>query len=302
VLAGPILDDVPEGWPFRMRARTADEARSAVGLLKARGVDFIKVHDRTPREAYFAIIEEARRLQLPVMGHVPRSITLDEAIDAGQYDIEHLAGLRLVSECSGGGSYRPGDCRALFDRLARRGVWQTPTLHSGSELMAVGTDQSLVDPKQIEYASPSLRAIWSGNQGVSGVEPETVAGLRSAAATAAAVVADMQRAGVGILAGCDGMVPGFCVHDELALMVRGGMSPLAALQTATLNAARSFGREDAMGTVTAGRVADLVLLEGDPLADIRNLARIHAVVVNGRLLDRQQLDAILADVKRRAQP
>jgi imidazolonepropionase-like amidohydrolase len=107
----------------------------------------------------------------------------------------------------------------------------------------------------------------------------------------------MANAGVGILAGCDTMIAGFCVREELAAMVRGGMTPLAALQTATINPARYFGLQETAGTVVSGRRADLVLLDGSPLTDITNVGRIRAVVVGGRLLDRTELDKTLADVK-----
>jgi imidazolonepropionase-like amidohydrolase len=107
----------------------------------------------------------------------------------------------------------------------------------------------------------------------------------------------MAKAGVGILAGCDTMIAGFCVHDELEAMVRGGMTPLAALQTATVNPARYFGLQQAAGGIASGHRADLVLLDANPLIDIRNVGRIRAVVVAGRFLDRQALDALLAQVR-----
>ena len=119
----------------------------------------------------------------------------------------------------------------------------------------------------------------------------------AASETAAMAVSDMQKAGVGILAGCDGMVAGFCLHDELTLMVKGGMSAGAALQTATINPARSLGLEKTLGSVDAGKRADLVLLDANPLDDIANVRRIHAVAIGGQLLDRPRLDATLATVK-----
>jgi imidazolonepropionase-like amidohydrolase len=93
------------------------------------------------------------------------------------------------------------------------------------------------------------------------------------------------------------MIAGFCVHDELAAMVRGGMTPLAALQTATLNPARYFGLQQTVGNVSSGRRADLVMLDANPLADITNVGRIRAVVVAGRLLDRKELDNLLQQVR-----
>jgi imidazolonepropionase-like amidohydrolase len=107
----------------------------------------------------------------------------------------------------------------------------------------------------------------------------------------------MSRAGVGILAGCDTMIAGFCVHDELAAMVRGGMTPLAALQTATLNPMRYFTLSQTAGGIASGRRADLVLLDANPLTDIGNVQRIRAVVVAGRFLDRTELDTLLAQAK-----
>src|SRR6185369_11031993 len=85
--AGPILDNAPANWPFRMRVKTAEDGRAAVQLLKRRGVDLIKVHDRTPREAFFAIAQEAGRQNLPLAGHVPAGISVEEVIEAGQSSI-----------------------------------------------------------------------------------------------------------------------------------------------------------------------------------------------------------------------
>ena len=294
--AGPILDDAPESWPFRMRVRTAEEGRAAVQMLKRRGVDFIKVHDHTPRDAYFAIAEEARRQSLPLAGHVPLGITVEEAIDAGQRDIEHLSNLQLWRPCSGGAEYRPQACRPFFEMLARRSIWQTPTLFALRELSTVGTPESTVSTDQLGYASKSLRQLWATSQQLF-VTPQVVQAMRAGAEVGAVVTRDMASEGVGILAGCDGLIAGFCVHDELVAMVRGGMLPLAALQSATLNPARYLGLTQTVGTVAPGQAADLVLLDANPLADITNLRRIRAVVVAGRLLDRNELDNVLAQAK-----
>jgi imidazolonepropionase-like amidohydrolase len=297
--AGPILDDAPGEWPFRMRVKTADEARAAVQLLKRRGVDRIKVHDHTPRDAFFAIADEARRQNLPLAGHRPMSVTLEEMIDAGQRDLEHLDNEQLWKPCPGQG-YQPGMCQELFAMLARRGVWQTPTLVAISELGSIGTAASSVSADHFAYAPKRIREMWAGNQSLFAT-PDAVRAMKADAIVGAAVTADMAKAGVGILAGCDSMIAGFCVHDELAAMVRGGMTPLAALQTATLNPARYFGIEQTAGTVAPGRRADLVVLDRNPLMDISNVSRIRAVVLAGRLLDRKELDRLLAAAKRAAQ-
>ena len=302
IAAGPILDDAPQGFPYRLRVKTAAEGVAAVRMLKARGVDFVKVHDRTPREAYFAIAAEARRQHLPLSGHVPRGITYDEAMAAGQRSFEHLAGLRLFTPCTGGPGYNPAACRPFFETLAQRRVWQTPTLLAWRELPSVGTSASGVDRSQLAFVSATLRAAWDANRQASNVNPDVVGRFVAASELAATVTADMVKAGVGVLAGCDGMIPGFCVHDELALMVRGGMSPVDALRTATVNPARYLGIERSAGAVAAGYRADLVLLDGNPLEEIASTRRLRGVIVGGRMLDRASLDVVLGDVRRAGQP
>jgi imidazolonepropionase-like amidohydrolase len=299
--AGPILDDAPGDWPLRMRVKTAEDGRRAVQILNQRGVDLIKVHDHTPREAFFAIAEEARHLGLPLAGHVPLGLSAEQVIQAGQGDIEHLSNMRLWRRCSGGAEYRPEACRAFFETLARRGIWQTPTLFNWSEIATIGTPDSSVGPEELAYASKALKDGWALNRVLSKTTPEMIRDLRAASATGAAVTRAMYNLGVPILTGCDTMIAGFCVHDELELMVGGGMTPLGALQTATINPARYLGRESSLGSVEAGKAADLVLLDANPLTEIQNLRRIRAVVLGGRFLDRNELDRILAGVKLAAQ-
>ncbi len=302
VSAGPILDDAPGDWPFRMRVRTPDEGRAAVQLLKRRGVDLIKVHNYTPRDVFFAIADEARQQKLPVAGHVPLKVTIQEGVDAGMVSIEHLSeDGRVWKACSGGSEYRADACRPFFEMLARRRVWQTPTLVALAELPVIGTPASAISRDEMAYASKRLLEMHAGNQSFFVNQPEVVGILKNLAEVGKVVTRDMAMAGVGILAGCDAMIPGFCVHDELATMVGAGMTPLAALQTATINPARYLGRESTSGTVEAGRQANLVLLDANPLEDIANVRRIHAVIIAGRFFDRSALDQLLMRAKAAAQ-
>jgi hypothetical protein len=298
VAAGPILDDAPGDWPLRMRVKNAGEGRAAVQLLKRRGVDLIKVHNHTPRDAFFGIAEEARRQRLPLGGHVPLKVTVAEAIEAGMTNIEHLSeNGKVWKECSGGERYRAEACRPFFEMLARRRIWQTPTLVTMSELPVVGTPASSLDREQLAYASPEMRKMWAGNQSLFVTRPEIIDVFKRLAEVAMVVTRDMASAGVGLLAGCDALIAGFCVHDELAALARAGLTPLAALQTATLNPARYLGREKSLGTISTGKLANLVLLDANPLEDIANVRRIRSVVITGRVLDRKELDAILARAK-----
>jgi imidazolonepropionase-like amidohydrolase len=131
--------------------------------------------------------------------------------------------------------------------------------------------------------------------------PEDFANARRAFQKYLEVVGGLRRAGVEIIAGTDTLnpycFPGFSLHDEMALLVRAGLSPLEALQAATRNAARFLGKLDSLGTIETGKIADLILLDANPLDDIGNTKKINAVVMNGRLLDRKALDQMLNQVE-----
>jgi len=185
--------------------------------------------------------------------------------------------------------------------LAKRGVWQTPTLIAMVEMPVIGTPASTINRDQLVYANKGYLEMHAANQSLFIKRPEVLGILKNLAETAKVVTRDMAAAGVGILAGCDAMIAGFCVHDELGLMVAAGMTPAAALQTATINPARYLGREMTIGTVAAGSSADLVLLDANPLEDISNVRRIRAVVTSGRFFDRIALDQLLAQAKAAAQ-
>jgi imidazolonepropionase-like amidohydrolase len=118
-----------DGVGYRRRVKNAQEARQAVADLKRR-LDFIKVHDHTPRDVFFAIAEEAPRLGLPFAGHVPFAVKVEEAADAGIRSIEHLSNYDVFGECLVNDEYTTAGCRRLFEKLAAKGVWETPTRRS----------------------------------------------------------------------------------------------------------------------------------------------------------------------------
>jgi imidazolonepropionase-like amidohydrolase len=196
-------------------------------------------------------------------------------------------------------------CLRELRRLAAHGTWHTPTLMAGMR-RGVHDDSILKDPR-LDYAAPVFRPQWEKARlrYVSMFsETETAAFFR----LLLRIVSILQRAGVGLLAGTDGPVasafaaPGFSLHQELELLVSAGLTPIEALRTATLQPARYFGMEDTIGTVEPGKLADLVLLNANPLEDIRHTQRIQAVVANGRYFDRTALDALLAEAKASAVP
>ena len=334
VAAGAIIDGPEPVWPGSFAVSNEAEGRKAVKAVKDGGSDFVKVYSLLPRDAYFAIADEAKKQGIPFAGHVPNSVTVAEASDAGQKSIEHLIGVSFA--CSSAeaqlmkelkerisvdrapgfltlvrlqaksvDTYDSEKARALFSRLVKNGTWQVPTL-TVLRANAFLDDPQFTDDLRVKYLPPSLRQAWNpqNNPFFKLSTAKDYANLKKLYRKELEIVGEMQRAGVGILAGTDTpnpyVLPGFSLHDELALVVQAGLTPMEALQSATLNPARFLGMEKEMGTVQQGKVADLVLLEANPLEDIHNTQKINSVVVKGRLLDRKALDGLLAKAEAEA--
>ena len=288
--AGPILDEAPSEWPFRRRVTNAEDARAAVRDLKQGGVDFIKVHNFTPREAFFAITNEAQKVGLTVAGHIPLKVSLEEGLASGMASIEHFSESRLFRECPG------KNCEPLFAKIVSTGVYQTPT----GVFSEAAIDGFAGKPmRHAEYANEAVLELNRRQLESFKPDAKVLTMLRSQIPERRAAVKNLHAKGARFLAGCDGWVPGFCLHDELQWLTESGLSPLQALQTATINPAKFLGREKTQGTVEIGKRGDLVLLDADPRTEIRNASRIHAVLVQGRLLQRSEIDRLIAARRRR---
>jgi imidazolonepropionase-like amidohydrolase len=335
-IASAIVDGPKPIWPGSLAVGTDAEGRQAVSRSKQEGADFIKVYSRLPREAYFAIADEAKKLGLPFAGHVPASVTVAEASDAGQKSIEHLT--NLLEACSSreedlrkmgaeawqnlpeGQSFpsraslraltglmletfSPDKANALFARLARNHTWQCPTLTVLRNIANLDDPKMHEDPR-LKYMPPGLADGWNPKNDFRFKDraAEDYELGRAVYKKNTELIAPMRRAGVEFLAGTDVLnpycFPGFSLHDELGLLVQAGLTPMEALQAATLNPARFLGKEKEIGTVEKGKIADLLLLEADPLADIGNTRKIDAVVFGGRMIPKADLQKMLADLAR----
>ncbi len=213
VASGPILDNPPPDFPYRRRVTNAA--------------------DHTPREVFFAIASEAPKVGLTFAGHVPMDVTVEEAVGSGMKSIEHLANYRVFGDCSTGDTYSLQQCASLFDKLAAKGVWETPTMEFFQTLPDVFSGAPL---PHSEYASDSLLKLTSDNVRVSHVSAKTLDKARLANEMRFQAVHDLYVHGNRFLAGCDGMVPGFCLHDELEWLTKAGFTPLQSLQTARTSA------------------------------------------------------------------
>jgi imidazolonepropionase-like amidohydrolase len=280
LVSGPMIDGPTSRYAAAIKVATPDEARAAVRMLKERGVDLIKTQTLIPRDAFFAMADEATRLSIPFEGHVPREITAMEAVNARQRSFEHMIG---VSDTSA----------ALIAELGRRKVWQCPTV-----INSVGTAADFANDPGLPYW---LRASVEGwrRTAVSRLTATDSAAraFEERATRRLGLIKRLHDAKVPFLAGTDApagydLVPGTSIHRELQLFVRAGLTPLQALQTATLNPAVFFGKTAEWGTVAPGKTADLVVLSRNPLVDIANTRSIVAVVANGRYYSSRDLDAL----------
>lgn len=267
-IAGPTLNGAFNG-DFHRVVSTAALAQVAVSELVAAGVDHIKVHNATDREVFFAIARACQEAGVSLVGHVPAGVSAAEATAAGMRTIEHvevLLGAAIYQSSDPAAGIGEALSRlqglrgaALFREFARNGTAYTPTLVAYERFV-----DSVEDPEQRRQTDSLAQALGS-------------------------LVPSMRDAGVAVLAGTDTPgAPGDSLHRELELLVQAGFPPGAALRAATLNPARVVGRDD-VGAIQTGNDADLVLLDADPLADIRNTRTIAAVIVRGRYLDAETL-------------
>jgi len=317
VISGPMLDGPQPRFPSSIAIKTPEDGRRAVDDLKRRGADFIKLQSLIPREAVFAIAEETRKQGITFVGHVPDSVRASEASNAGQKSFEHLIGVfegsspledQFIKGTKTEGqflsTYDPKRAAVLFALLAKNHTWQCPTLvwERGGNLI----DQTdFASDTRARYAPAYWKDVtWKRFTAeiMHDFNTDDLATRKRFVEKELEVVNAMHRAGIPFLAGTDTppgvyIFPGFSLHEELQRFVAAGFTPMEALQTATLNPAKFLGMEDRLGTIEKGKLADLVLLDANPLDDIRNTQKIAAVIVNGRYFSRADLDKMLAGVE-----
>jgi len=320
VMAGPMLDGPQPRFPSSIAIKTPEDGRRAVDDLKRRGADFIKLQSLIPRDAVFAIADEAKKQSITFVGHVPDAVRASEASNAGQKSFEHLIGIfegsspledQFIKGTKTEGqflsTYDSKRAETLFALLAKNQTWQCPTLvwERGGNLIE---ERDLIHDPRARYVPAYWKDVtWKRftDQVEHEFNTDDLATRKRFVAKELEVVNAMHRAGIPFLAGTDTppgvyVFPGFSLHEELERFVAAGFTPLEALQTATLNPAKFFGRENELGTIGKGKVADMVLLDANPLDDIGNTQKIAGVIADGRYFSRSDLDKMLADVETNA--
>jgi imidazolonepropionase-like amidohydrolase len=304
----------------------AEEARAAVRELKRRGADFIKIITLPSREAFFAVADEAKKQDIPFVGHLPFEIGALEASNAGMRSIEHLLysafalsysskenelRRRLVEAEKKGDSatweeiaheadatYNAEKASAVWQALKKNRTWVTPTLASLD--ITTHPENWKADDPLLEFVPQTLAKQWRNSFDDARMK-KRAAWLGRQAVNDWKLTGEMHKAGVALLVGSDSLdpfvFPGESLHQELAELVRAGFTPGDALRAATDGAAQFLGREAELGSIEAGKTADLVLLDANPLENIGNARKISAVIRSGKYFDRVLLDNLLAQAK-----
>jgi imidazolonepropionase-like amidohydrolase len=275
----------------RIGVSSATEAAQAVASIARLGADFIKIRTNASRESYLAIAAEAKRVGLPLVGHAPRGVSLIEVSDAGQRSIEHGLGFGLNDS-----NYSEAQWKEIAERFIKNGTRLVPTFVAArgivettdQELMAVIDDTTGARDERRKYIPPAVTDRW--RRGMEARKLETPTDPANGAKTLQGFRL-LYRAGVKFMTGTDLparlVYPGWSAHEELELLVqRVGLTPLEALQSATRIPAEFFGMADSLGSVEKGKIADLILLEANPLEQISNTKKIFAVIVGGRYYDK----------------
>jgi amidohydrolase family protein len=312
-------EGITDAMPAFFKAATEEDGRKLARYFKERGVDFIKVYDGIPREGFLGLTDEARKLGLPFAGHEPRAFSAIELSDIGQRSLEHsrtfLVNCSSVADSARRGLLRLSNtqlrqrmvdeydaalCADVFRAFVRNRTFITPT-HGTRKLDAFAHDSAYRNDPRLKYVPPILRFRWTIDANRMVASDSSVAGRKSFMdfyRKGIELTGAAHRAGVRVMVGTDSndsfVFVGSSVHDELEQLIAAGLTPAQALDAATRSGAEYLGRTSEFGSVQPGRAADLVLLDANPLADIRNTRRIHAVLFNGRYLSRAALDSLLA--------
>jgi len=335
-IAGPIIDGAPHMVrSYGVEVNSPEEAVDLVDTLVEQGVDFIKLYEMLLPEVFSALVERAQHhYHLPAAGHIPQRMTISEVLEVGRYDVQHLggtgsgmkydcvldhcpmpdrktildsktsqeSGLDLLMKVTGAAEITPDDMdpekiAALIQLFVKEGTWHTPTLVAGVRFSDLGLTEDSFATDTVQYLPKARQQAAIDIQN----PKDDPTNVYKFGPWSLQIVKQMHSAGVKLLAGTDSPplhIPGFCLHLELKALVVAGLSPLEALQTATINPADFFNISQDIGSIDVGKYADLVLLDKDPLLDIENSRCISFVMSRGQLFNRRALDSMLSSISK----
>lgn len=284
------------------RVNTAENGRQAVRSAKAEGYEFIKTYSELNVETFLAIVDEANKQGLKTVGHIPVAFQgkLKEAFVPHFGMVAHAEELTKHAK-----DYSEQEAQYFAQLMKDNGTWLCPTLITMVWIAnQVRSMDDLRASKTLQYVHPLLQSKWlTANRYNKMSSPENIAHFEKFVAFNALLVKACKAAGVPMVLGTDastsGVIEGFSAQDEIALLVAAGLTPEEALTSATRLPATWLGIESMVGTVEVGKKADLMLLDGNPLMDIKNTRKISGVFVNGNWINKAKISAQLADLSKR---
>lgn len=319
------LDGKNAVWPGSIAIETVADIAPALDTLTGAGADFIKIYDsRLDPDLYLAILRQAEARGLRTSAHLPFAVAFEDALDAGLDNIEHalylhkaasirdreisaeLKAARQTGRNTGFGtvfsalldSFDRDRAMRIFAKMKARGMSVTPTLYVDRLLRFLDQDDHLGDPGLKQIPAAVIETYRRRVQAAARRTPQAIERDHRRMNATLGLMPLIREAGVMVLAGSDSgafnsyVYPGDSLHRELALMVAAGFTPLDALRAATINGARWLAVDKRYGTLAAGKAADILILEANPLDDISNTRRAAALVTAGRYLDSDRLKSL----------
>jgi imidazolonepropionase-like amidohydrolase len=317
IVTGSVLDGNPPAIPqISIPCKTPEEGREAVRKQVSAGVDQIKVYSGLQKDIFLAIADEAHKLGIKPVGHIPESIYIEDAANAGLKSSEHPFGFgkiiaKLLGEpvnltTVGMGTDVPyllrlnevkrEEFRKALRRISATDMHVCPTLvvfKHGAHYKDIFSNNY----PMLEYVSPMIKGMWKaiwGNQPVNEIVPKILSPMQE-------IIKELQLSGTSLMIGTDllspGVIAGYSVHEEMVLWQDAGISPAEILRSATIVPAKFMGIDNRLGTIAEGKTASLVLLRSNPLEDIRNASQIESVIYRGDYFSRARLDSLQMVVK-----
>ena len=329
IAAGPLIDGPKASWDGSVSIFDEDRVKFIVDSLKQAGVDFLKIYSGLPRNIFFPLAAYAKEIGFPLVGHIPDDVSTAEGAKAGMICQEHLLGILL--ECSteednirnknidyGAAengidryvirnklmldNYNREKAQALFKEYVKYNTWHTPTLSMWFK-NAYYEEEAKKDSAYFKYLPQYLQKYWQPETNVHlrYRQDKIVETKRRLVEYYLTITGEMHRAGVKLLAGTDVGAnplcwPGIGVHNELEMFVQAGLSPAEALKTATINPTNFLEIDQDFGSIEVGKIADLVILKGNPLEDIKQVREIEAVIKRGVVFDAKKRVQLLQGI------
>ena len=309
--AGNGLDEPPPAWGSHVAVSSPEMAKRAVELLFSKGVSAIKVREKITPHLLAVIVEEAHRLSLPVTGHVRRTDAREAAL-AGIDGLEHLSGVvqalancpkekaagegerqSVISELKAYRLIQPSQAEELIKLLVKRNVALVPTLSTWWRFATdrchhfAREDAKYAENEALAYVPQEVRKQWASSAFYELGNVEELQQIRSGYQNVQNLITNHYRAGGEVLAGSDTFiwVPGLSLHRELALLGDAGLTPLEIISIATRDNAEFLGKGAEIGTITPGKLADILVVSADPLEDISNTQQVALVIKGGQIVD-----------------